>query len=425
MLEAKQAMEFEVTVTGLGYGGEAVGRLPDGRAVFVPYALPGERVRVRLEEERGRYARAALCEVIDPSPQRMMPRCLHFGECGGCHYQHMSYAGQMEAKADIVRDQLVRIGGLKEPEVLATVPAPQEFNYRNHVQFHLTPRGDLGFHRPEKGSHHPGAEILPIQECHLPEAALNRVWPQLDLEAIPGLERIGLRLGAGEDIQLILEGSDILPPALTVEELPVSAVHLGSAGRLVLAGSESVRMDVLGRSFRVSAEAFFQVNTEMAGKMVEHLLETMQGYCRLDGSSLVVDAYCGVGLFSAFLRPLAGRVIGIESSPEACEDYAVNLDEFEDVELYEAPVEMVLPALKGKPELVVVDPPRAGLGKGVVDGLLKMRPPTLAYISCDPATLARDARRLVEGGYQLEQVTPFDTFPQTYHIESISWWVKM
>jgi len=160
----------------------------------------------------------------------------------------------------------------------------------------------------------------------------------------------------------------------------------------------------------------------MAGKMVEHVLERGPGYCRLDRSSLVVDAYCGVGLFSAFLRPLVGRVTGIESSPSAGEDYAVNLDEFEDVELYEAPIEMALPALEGKPELVVVDPPRAGLGKGVVESLLKMRPPALAYISCDPATLARDARRLVEGGYRLEQVTPFDMFPQTYHIESVSWW---
>lgn len=417
-------MEFEVTVTGLGYGGEAVGRLPDGRAVFVPYALPGERVRVRVEEERGRYARAALCEVIDPSPQRLMPRCPHFGECGGCHYQHMPYEGQLKAKAEILRTQLERIGGLKEPEVLAAVPALQDFNYRNHVQFHLTPQGELGFHRPEKGSRHPEAQILPIQECHLPEVALNRVWPLLELETIPGLERVGLRLGAGEEVQLILEGSDIQPPALTIEELPVSAVHLGPAGSMVLAGSEAVRMEVLGRSFRVSAEAFFQVNTEMAGKMVEHLLETAQEFCRLDGSSLVVDAYCGVGLFSTFLRPLAGRVIGIESSPSACEDYAANLDEFEDVELYEAPVEMVLQSLQEVPELVVVDPPRAGLGRGVVDSLLKMRPPALIYISCDPATLARDAKRMVEGGYRLEQVKPFDMFPQTYHIESVSWWVK-
>ncbi len=349
MLEAKQEMEYEVTVTGLGYGGEAVGRLPDGRAVFVPYALPGERVRVRFGGRKRPVRTRSAVRGNRPFSAADACRAARILEsAGGCHYQHMSYAGQLEAKADIIRDQLVRIGGLKEPEISATVPAPQEFNYRNHVQFHLTPRGELGFHRPEKGSHHPGAEDLCIEECHLPEAALNRVWPQLDLEAIPGLERIGPRLGAGEEIQLILEGSDILPPALTVEEQPVSAVHLGPAGRPVLAGSELVRMEVLGRSFRVSAEAFFQVNTEMAGKMVGHLLESVQGYCRLDGSSLVVDVYCGVGLFSAFLRPLVGRVIGIESSPEACEDYAVNLDECEDVELYEAPVEMVLQSLEGE-----------------------------------------------------------------------------
>lgn len=414
--------EFEVTLSGLAYGGEAIGRLPDGRAVFVLYALPGERVRLRLKEEKRGYARAGLVELLEPSPERIAPRCVHFGDCGGCHYQHMPYEIQLKAKADILREQLVRIGGLADPHVMPAVPSPQAFNYRNHVQFHITPQGKLGFHRGRSGEGRSRGEVLPIQECHLPETVLNQVWPRLELEAIPGLERAGFRLGAGDDVQLILESSDMLPPAVTIEDLPISAVHLSPAGALLLAGSQVVMMEVLGRLFQVSAGSFFQVNTAIAGKMVEYLLETVSQQHPLEGDSLVVDAYCGAGLFSAFLAEKAGRLIGIESSPSAAEDFSANLDEFDNVELYEAPVEMALPALEAKPDLILVDPPRAGLEKGAMDGLLDLAAPAVVYVSCDPATLGRDARRLAQGGYQMQQITPFDLFPQTYHIESISFW---
>ncbi|MFZ5887491.1 MAG: class I SAM-dependent RNA methyltransferase, partial [Chloroflexota bacterium] len=162
--------------------------------------------------------------------------------------------------------------------------------------------------------------------------------------------------------------------------------------------------------------SFFQVNTVMAEKMVEHLI----AHLPITTSHTVLDVYCGVGLFSAFLAPRCGRLIGIESSESACEDFAVNLDEFGNVELYEAEAEAVIPHLEAQPDIVLVDPPRAGLDKAVVDGILKWNPRIVAYVSCDPSTLARDAARLINGGYKLKDVTPFDMFPQTYHIESIS-----
>jgi 23S rRNA (uracil1939-C5)-methyltransferase len=150
--------------------------------------------------------------------------------------------------------------------------------------------------------------------------------------------------------------------------------------------------------------------------MVQHLLACLP----VSLSTTLLDVYCGVGLFSAFLAPKCGRLIGIEASSSACEDFAVNLDEFDHVELYEGLVEEVIPLLEAKPDIVLVDPPRAGLEKHVVDGILKLSPRVIAYVSCDPSTLARDSKRLIEGGYNLKQVTPFDLFPQTYHIESIS-----
>ena len=487
---------FDITLTTLAYGGDALGRLPDGAprpglAVFVPYALPGETVRVRLVEEKRGHARAELLEVLTPSPDRVTPRCPHFyspivegensgnlgvlggvasqhtqisapsfrgekggdaaklrsedergnltttgagvGWCGGCHYQHIAYPAQLAAKTAILREQLERLGGIKDPPILPPVPSPSPWNYRNHVQFHLTPQGQLGYEVLRSN------RVLPIRECYLPEAPINQLWPQLDVEPLPGLERVSLRVGADEELMLILEGGDPQSLALVIEGLPISALHLGPAGPLVLAGSDHILMevgnwDVWGSEaapsipisefsphiFRVSAESFFQVNTPQAGAMVEHLLANLP----LTPSATLLDVYCGVGLFSAFLAPHVERLIGIESSPSACQDFVCNLDEFDNVELYEAAAEQVLPALNLRADVILVDPPHAGLGPRVMDGLLHLNANTLAYVSCDPATLGRDARRLIEGGYRLRQIALFDLFPQTYHIESISIWER-
>lgn len=402
----------------LVYGGEALGRLPDGRAVFVPFALPGETVRARIVEEKRSHIKAELLEVLQSAQHRAAPFCAHYGVCGGCHYQHMPYEAQLAAKTAILKDQLQRIGGLKDIPVRPAVASPAPTHYRNHIQFHLTPEGKLGYYQARSEA------VLAIQECHLPEAALNTLWPQLDFEAIPEIGRIGLRQGMGEDMQIILESSDLTPPELSVEDLPVSAIHLSPAGSVVMAGSEAVFIEVMGRPLRVSAGSFFQVNTAMAAAMVGHILQTLPVYQKLTAHSILIDAYCGVGLFSAFLAPHVGRLIGIEASPSACEDFVENLDDFDHIELYEASVEQVLPGLNMRPDIILLDPPRAGLDRYVLDRLMELAAPLLVYVSCDPATLGRDAKRLAAGGYYLEQITPFDLFPQTYHIESISFWTK-
>lgn len=393
------------------YGGEALGRLPDGRVVFVPFALPGERVRVRIVEARRGHLRAELLEVLDPAPERERPRCQHFGVCGGCHYQHLSYAAQTEAKTAVLGDLLRRIGKIEAPPLRPIVAAPQAWHYRNHVQFHLAPGGQLGFMEARSSA------VLPIEECHLPEGALNDLWPALQFEPGLGLERVSLRLGADDEALLVLESPE--PPALELEAA-LSVVHLRGEEALVLAGDEALTMRVKERPFRVSAASFFQVNTAMAARMVDHLLARLPA----DPTAIALDVYCGVGLFSAFLAERVGRLIGIEAAPSACEDFAVNLDEFENVALYQGPAEAILPALDVRPQIVLVDPPRAGLEQRALEALLALAPEALAYVSCDPSTLARDARRLIDGGYRLVEVTPFDLFPQTYHIESISLFEK-
>lgn len=405
---------YDVTLETLVFGGDALGRLPDGRAVFVPYGLPGEKVRLRIVEEKVHHARAELVEVLQAVSQRIMPRCTHFGECGGCHYQHLGYADQLVAKAAILRDQLRRIGGLEDVLLHAPVASPQEWYYRNTVQFHLAKDGKLGYHRAGT------QQVFPLQECFLPEMPLDNLWRQLAFEPIADLQRIHLRVGADEELMLILESNDIQTPEMTLEGLPLSVVHLSPAGSIVMAGSDHIMMEINGKRFHVSASSFFQVNSGAAQLMVDHILKNLQ----LTGKETLLDIYCGVGLFSAFLAPLVSRLVGIESSPSACDNYMINLDVCDNIELYQDSAENVLPQLDLHPEIALVDPPRAGLAKGALQGLLQLAPKTLVYISCDPSTLARDVRLLTQGGYRLQSITPFDLFPQTCHIESVSFWKK-
>jgi 23S rRNA (uracil1939-C5)-methyltransferase len=389
-----------------------MGRLPDGRAVFVPYTLPGEIARVRLVEQKRGHARAELLEVIEASPERIQPQTPAGAPCPGCHYQHMPYELQLSAKDAILREQLERIGALFDPPLLPALPSPKVWNYRNHIQLHMNEQGQLGYHEARSN------QVIPVQRDPLAEEPLNEVLGQLDLEPVPGLERVSLRLGIGEDILLVLEASQPETPQLSIEELDVSAVYVSPNGELLMAGSDHTFMEAAGRDYKVSARSFFQVNSGQAGQVVPYLLERLP----LQPRSTVLELYSGVGLFSTFIAPKVERLVAVESSTSAAADFVENLDEFDNVELYEAPVERALPALELKPDILLADPPRSGLGAKVIPHLLALQAPFIAYISCDPATLARDAARLARGGYRLEQITLIDMFPQTYHIESLSLW---
>jgi 23S rRNA (uracil1939-C5)-methyltransferase len=405
---------FDMRIASLVYGGDALGRASDGKAIFVPYAIPGEMVRVKLVEEKTHHARAKLVEVLEPSADRVTSRCQHFTMCGGCHYQHMDYPAQLKAKAAIIKEQMERIGGFTEVPVIEIEAAPKPWFYRNHIQFHLTNEGKLGFQKANSN------QTLAIRECHLPEAAINQLWPQIDIEPQARVERISLRSGADGDLMVILESSDPQPVEFRIEDLSISVVQAGPSGSRILAGSDHIFMEVLGRHFIVSAASFFQVNSELACAMVRHLL----AYLPLKDDMTVLDVYSGVGLFSAFIAQKVKRLVGIEISSEACEDFTTNLDEYDHVELYEAAAEEVLTGVNFNPDLIVMDPPRSGLGTKTVEGILAQGADHLVYISCDPATLARDGKQLAAGGYSLMKVSLFDMFSQTYHIESMSFWEK-
>ena len=403
---------FDIKLEKLTYGGEAMGRLPDGRAVFVPFGLPGETVRLHLVQDKQSFARGELLEVLTASAERIDPKCKHFGRCGGCHYQNLPYEKQLQAKTEILRDQLQRIGKIENPPVKEMVASPLEWNYRNHVQFHLTAEGKIGFVNSK------GNSTLPIEECHLPETGINSFWPQLQFESNKDIERVSLRMGQDEELLVVLESESPETPELEVEA-DVSIVHLFDEHPIVIVGQDYLTIQILEKVFHVSAVSFFQVNTKMAEKMIEHLLAKIH----VSLSTTLLDVYCGVGLFSKFFASKCKLVIGIESSESACADFEINLDEFDNVELYEGTAEEILPGLIGRLDsstCVIVDPPRAGIEKQTLDALINIKPQVIAYVSCDQSTLARDAARLIHGGYRLVEVTPFDLFPQTYHIESIS-----
>ena len=390
-----------------------MGRLEDGRVVFVPFALPGELIEAEIVEEKRGFVRGAFAQVLEESPKRIQARCKHFMECGGCHYQHMTYKDQLEAKSEIVVDQLKRIGGIEDVPIKEIIASDLEWNYRNNVQFHLDKEGRLGFNASRSD------KVIPLEECFMMQEELEKLWPVLSFEANSDIKRISLRSGAEGDVMLVIETKSDEALDFSVD-FPISAVQLGPDSYYVLSGEDFIQTEIMGRTFRVTANAFFQVNTGTAEKMIGHLLDILP----LTNDMTVLDLYCGVGLFSAFIAPKVEHLVGVESHPQAVEDFVVNLDEFENVELYAGRAERVMKGLELKPDLILVDPPRSGMDRHVLDAVAELQPKYLAYISCDPATLARDAKRLISKGFSLTQITPVDMFPQTFHIETVSLWER-
>jgi 23S rRNA (uracil1939-C5)-methyltransferase len=403
---------IDLRLESMAYGGDAFGRDANGRMVFVPFALPGERIAAQVVEAHAHWCRARLLEVLEPTADRVSPRCRHFGACGGCHYQHIDPAAQPAIKRAIVQSQLERLGGFLDPRVSPTVPSPSAWNTRNHMQFSLAPDGRLGFQAAR--SH----DVIPVDECHLPEPAIGDVWPMLQLEHVPGLERVALRT-ADDETQIIFHAAD--EPDVDLElDLRASAVWLSPYGAHILAGDPALIFDVRGRMFRVHAGSFFQVNSALTPVLIDLVLEGLQ----LTPGQTAFDLYAGVGLFSRFAAERGAHVLAVEQSASACEDFAFNLDDLESVTLYQASVDQALPSLLPHPDAILVDPPRTGLGREVVSALMAHAPARLVYVSCDPSTLARDGRMLAAAGYSLEGVTPVDLFPQTFHIETVSTWKR-
>ncbi|MGE5595587.1 MAG: class I SAM-dependent RNA methyltransferase [Hyphomicrobiales bacterium] len=377
-----------VRAESIVFGGSALAHLDDGRVVFVAYAVPGERVQATVERVHHDYIEAVTTTVLEPSPDRVEPPCPVFGECGGCQLQHMTYEAQLAAKEAVVREQLRRIGHLDDAVVQPIVGAAHPWAYRNHVRFSTGRKfGDVGFISRR------GRGLLKIDCCPIAEPFVNELLPRLQGHGA-GLHQIQVRTSRQT-------GEYLVNPAVP--------------GVDVETGQRWYTEELGGKRFRVSASAFFQVNHDQAEQMVRLVGEALPEQGRL-----LVDGFAGVGTFAVLFAERFGRVIAIEESNSSARDSAVNLEEAPNVEMRVGKVEDVLPLLEVTPDAIVLDPPRPGCAPPVLEAIARFRPTRVVYVSCNPATLARDLRVLADAGYALRTVTPLDMFPQTGHIECVA-----
>lgn len=390
------------------YGGSFLAKL-NGKTVFVPYALPEELVKIKPIQEHKNYIIAELVEVSKPSADRVQPVCDYFQRCGGCHYQHINHTSQATIKSRIFQEQLKKIGKLLEPNILPILTAQNWLGYRNHVQ--LTPNqfGKLSFVHQNLQ-----LGLVPVSRCEIASEKINEVIQSLEFDPDLGITRVSIREGK-DDLLVVIESELTDVPEVNVEG-GYSVIHTSHGHNVVIAGDDHVHIQVLGVLFKVSAGSFFQVNTRMAEEMIGIILSE----AKLKPDDIVLDLYSGVGLFSAFIAPLVCEVIAVEESKSATANFVENLDRFDNVSLYEADVAEVLSQIQLKADVVIIDPPRAGIERSVLDQITGMAPRTVIYISCDPSTLARDLARFISNGYDLRFAQPIDMFPNTYHVESVS-----
>jgi len=397
------ASPIEIDLHDMANGGEAVGRY-EGQTIFVGRAVPGERVRAVVVRDKGSWARANLEEVLTPAPSRVDPPCPHFAECGGCQWQYMAYPEQLKWKSAIVAGQLRHIGGVDAPEIVAIVAPGHPFEYRNRMTFHVQD-GRPGLYR------HRSRERVPISSCPLLVPGLTELYERLG--SLAGVDELTLRMGAKTGQRAVLIRG-IVPEQAAEWGVPV--VRLTGRRFEPVIGPPRIHEEVAGVQFRITASAFFQVNTAGAEALVGLVGEAL----RPESTDMLLDAFAGVGLFASTVGRSAGRVLAIESDGVAAADLRHNLREagVTNADVVRGRFEDVVAPRKW--DLAVCDPPRSGLGKAGVSVLTAGRPRSIAYVSCDPATLARDTRLLEERGYRLVKATLVDLFPQTFHVETVA-----
>lgn len=445
--EIKKGQSIEIDIEGMAHEGQGIGRI-DGMAVFVEGALKGERVRARIDKTARNYAIAHLEKIQVPSQERITPACPHAERCGGCSLQHLSYKGQLEFKTQKVKDSLERIGRIKTI-VHDTIGMPDPWRYRNKAQYPVgEERGQavLGFY--EKRTH----SIVPSNSCMIQHginddvAATVKEWanrcrvPVYNEEKHTGLLRhvvtkVGMK--TGEVMVILVVNGDEIPNKKELIELLQKNIKgfkslilnkndrrtnviLGSRNTLLF-GSPYI-YDYIGEiKFSLSPLSFFQVNPVQVEILYEKALE----YAGLTGDETVIDTYCGIGTITLFLARRARKVYGIEIVDAAVKDARHNaeINGISNVEFIEGAAEEVMPELvrKGaRADVIVMDPPRRGCDEKLLKAAVDMAPRNMVYVSCNPATLARDLRFLEDRGYQTKEVQPVDMFPHTHHVECVT-----
>jgi 23S rRNA (uracil1939-C5)-methyltransferase len=424
--------EFSLSIEKLVYGGDGLGHAA-GQAVFVPYVLPGEEVRAASVSRNKKLIRASLVEVLASSKERTTPSCRHFGTCGGCHYQHLGYEAQLRFKTEILRETLARLGGIRWEAEIAQHESPP-FGYRNRAQwaFKLGPKPAIGYFLP--GS----AEICDVKECPVLSPLLAETFAGIrahaESAAFPGLK--GLEAFVDSSDQKVALNAEFDRFAKPVTELAAAfraavprleslLMNDESSKKFELTGPGFIEHEVGGFHFRVSHLSFFQVNRFLAGELLETVTRSAQG-------RLAVDLYAGVGFFSIPLAHKFEKVISVDANLASTRDLRANAEAAGvNIQWHHEQVDAFLGRPRAKPDLVVLDPPRAGLGAKTAGRLAQLGAPEVVYVSCDPATLARDLAVLTaspksgasdgknRARYEIAEMHLFDLFPQTYHMETL------
>jgi len=430
---------LELTIEKLVYGGDGLARLPAdergrGKTVFIPFVLEDEQVEATLREQKPGFARACVDKILTASTERIEPGCPYFQRCGGCHYQHTSYVHQLGIKSGILKENLQRIAKLKL-DIELTLHPSLPWNYRNRSRFRVQAHPRFGFGYYKLNSH----ELLPVEECPISSPLINRaitsIWQLGRKSSVPGeIQEIEFFSNA-DDTELLMEvycsggianaadqfTSDLrglLPETrggVFLEARGSNEEARGDCRQIAVCGVQHLTYATKLASYRVGAGSFFQTNRHLT----DELVEIVTGNRASGGSGTALDLYAGVGLFSAVLSREFERVIAVESSPTSYADLLYNSPT--NVKAVHATTEKYLENAAGKlrPDLMVVDPPRSGLGDKVVQGLGRLKAPRMVYVSCDPATLSRDLGLLIQWGYRVQEAHLVDLFPQTFHVESI------
>ena len=390
--DTSQPESARLTLGRMGPVGDTLAAF-EGREIQVFGGIPGEEVEARIVRNRRRRKRlvsAVVTDVLRPSPHRIAPPCPLFGPCTGCQWQHIDYSHQLRLKRQNVEDELRRYASLEAVDVPPTVPSPDTFNYRNHARLMVRQRGTLGF------VNRTTLRFVAVNDCKIMDPWINDAIASLQGNS-QETTQMSIRYGVGT-------GDWLIQPTMHSVDIPLAS------------GQTHYRERLLDRTFRVASPSFFQVNTRQTEQMVELVRSRLQ----LSGDELLVDAFAGVGTFSVLLAPYVRRVIAIEESVAAVRDATVNGAGIEGLELVEAKTEDVLMTLPETPDALILDPPRSGCHPDVLKAIVDRPPGRIAYVSCEPETLARDLDVLVRGGLVLESVEPIDMFPQTYHVECVA-----
>ncbi|HEY0457597.1 MAG TPA: class I SAM-dependent RNA methyltransferase [Pyrinomonadaceae bacterium] len=387
--ESRQDKLLEVTIKKIVPNGFGLG-FAEGLTVFVSLAAPGDRLRVKITEQKGKTAFAEIVEILEPSADRIEPPCVYFGRCGGCDFMQLNYAAQLRAKAEIVRDSLTRIGKINYPQEIKIIPSPQPFRYRARAQWHLdTRRQRIGYFR--RNSH----DVIDVENCPIItdelQETLEEIRASVEWQSFWS-ERVEIE-AANSGAQVSVYSSEIVEPTVEI----YFALH--------------------ENRYFYDARSFFQGNPFLIEALVGEALQDAEG-------TQALDLYCGVGLFTLPLARRFEKVSGIEASEKSIAAARKNLENarLETAEVFADAVGDWLrenAALLKDIDFILLDPPRAGAERETIESILKIKPKHISYVSCEPSTLARDLRILCDGGYQIQSIAVLDLFPQTHHVETV------